>query len=269
MRNGRSQPKLNKAFVARQQGFDIYAVNAFAVRDLSRVDEEFTNFAVHSEFPDLIPEREIWLAEWLAEDEGVFYMANALTRLKLQERGRSKETAYEAGLRVERLLRERLSGLKYRNGRPHKRVPQRIYAESYLTLPDPRGDVHVRLVVGNLVRCLYKTDYTEGGHGDVYRWVPRDEIWVEKDIDAAEIPYIVAHEYTELRLMRDKSLEYDRAHDICSQVEFALRRGKPIRNLLTRRPGKLLRSNLPALTSPEYFEAVLDRFVRSSSVRSR
>src|SRR5438067_959895 len=79
------------------------------------------------------------------------------------------------------------------------------------------------LVDGNMVRSLYKTDYTEGGHGYVYRWVPKQEIWVEKDLDRWELPFIVSHEYLELRLMRDLGIEYDKAHEICSKVEFDLR----------------------------------------------
>ena len=43
-----------------------------------------------------------------------------------------------------------------------------------------------RLVDGNVVRCTYKTDYTEGGHGQVYPWVPKREIWVEKALDRTE-----------------------------------------------------------------------------------
>lgn len=42
--------------------------------------------------------------------------------------------------------------------------------------------IEVWRIDGHLVRCYYKTDYTEGGHGYVYPWCPRNEIWIEKDI---------------------------------------------------------------------------------------
>src|SRR4029453_15337671 len=118
-----------------------------------------------------------------------------------------------------------------------KQVPAAIYREPYLALADPQGPVKVWVVDGNLVRSYYKTDYTEGGHGYVYPWVPRPEIWIEDGVDHREIPFIVSHEYLERRLMRDEGIDYDTALDICSRVEFDLRKGKGAMPLLAT--GKL------------------------------
>jgi hypothetical protein len=129
--------------------------------------------------------------------------------------------------------------------------------------------VDVWVVDGNVVRSYYKTDYTEGGHGYVYRWVPRREIRVERALDPAELPFIVAHEYTEHRLMRDEGIEYDRAHEICSKVEFKLRRGEGVKEVVVpgRRPfGK---ADLPRLTSPGYFDYVVNKYVRSKAAYNR
>jgi hypothetical protein len=147
--------------------------------------------------------------------------------------------------------------VKFRDGRPHSRVPRRIYAEPYVTLPDREGPVEVRFVDGNLVRSIYKTDYVEGGHGYVYPWVPRRQIWVEKDLERSEVPYIVGHEYTEFRLMRDKALEYDRAHAISSRVEYALREGGQLLSRLAPGTRRLTMAALPGLTSDAYFDDVL------------
>lgn len=262
MKKTREPAKLNKTRIARLGGHDVFTVNAFGVRDVTKSDEEFTNFAIHGDFPELIPQREIWIDERLFESEGIFYLANALTQLREQEQGIAEDRAYVAGLNVERLLRERLVGVKYRAGRPHKRVPRRIYDRSYITLPDPVRPTQVWLVQGNLVRSLYKTDYTEGGHGYVYDWVPKGEIWVEHDLDHAELPYIIAHEYLELRLMRDEGLDYDRAHAICSKVEFELREGGDARPFIVVDDRKLMKRDLPRLTSAEFFEYVVKHHVR-------
>src|SRR5207249_5041677 len=139
---------------------------------------------------------------------------------------------YRAGLNIERSLREKLTGWKFRAGRPHKRVPPQLYIEHYLTLSDQRFPIEAWLVDGNMVRSWYKTDYTEGGHGYVYRWVPKQEIWVEWAVDRRELPFIVAHEYLELRLMRDAGVEYDPAHEICSTVEFELRKNDRVKMFL-------------------------------------
>src|SRR5262249_6888306 len=208
------RPKLHKQFVATHEGWDVYTIDASAVRNIAQPDEEFGNFATHDEFPDLIPKGEIWLGEKNLDKEGIFFIANALTRFKEKDKGSSDDKAYTAGLNVERSLRERLTGLKFLAGKPHKRVPAELYVETYLILPDGKFPIEVWLVDGNVVRSLYKTDYTEGGHGYVYRWVPKQQIWVEKDLDRWELPFIVSHEYLELRLMRDEGVEYDEAHNI-------------------------------------------------------
>ena len=261
MKTGRPPATLRKHRVASQQGYEVYTVSSYAVRELTAPDEEFTNFAIHEDFPDLIPDHEIWVDERLFEAEGIFYLANALVRLKIGREGGSSDRGYAAALDVERALRERLVGVKFRHGKPHKRVPGRIYAGRYEDLPDAAGPIVVRLVDGNLVRSVYKTDYTEGGHGYVYRWVPKGEIWVERVIAASEIPFIVSHEYLELRLMRDRGLKYDPAHAAAAKVEFKLREGASIKSLLTTARRPLAKADLPGLTRPEFFEAFEAQFV--------
>jgi hypothetical protein len=254
--------KLGKKHVGAFQGYEVYTVNPFGVRDLTESDEEFTNFALHSQFPKLIPQGEIWIGENLLNDEGLFFIANAVTTLVEQERGASEDTASTSGTNVERFLRGRLLDVKFRAGRPHRRVPRRIYVHPYLTLPDEKFPVTVWIVDGCLARAFYKTDYTEGGHGYVYPWVPKDEIWIEKAIDRSEVPFIVSHEYIELRLMRDEGLEYDPAHDICSQFEYCLREDRSVRTLLTPRGRKLVKRDLPKLTEPEIFAHVVKTYVK-------
>jgi hypothetical protein len=196
-------------------------------------------------------------------------MANALTQLKQAEIGASEDTAYQAGLDVERTLREKVNGIKFRDGRPHKRVPDEVYVERYTTIPDEQFTIDVWVIDGNVVRSYYKTDYTEGGHGCVYPWVPKREIWIERALDPAKLSFIVAHVYTEHRLMRDEGIEYDPAHEICSKVEFKLRRGEGIKEVVVpaRRPfGK---ADLPRLTAREYFDDVVDKYVRGKAANNR
>jgi len=263
MKNGRSHPKWNKRFIITHEGYDIYSVNALAVRDTTQSDEEFGNFATHEQFPHLIPKEEIWIADKSIDKEGLFYIADALARMNELAKGTPEEKAYMAGLEVERILREKLLGLKFRNGQPHKRIPSQLYLEHYLTLSDPKSLIAVRLVDGNLVRSWYKLDYVEGGHGYVYKWCPKNEIWIEKDVQRSEIPFLVTHEYLELRLMRDKKMEYDRAHDICSKVEFKLRQNKGIKPFLAPGRRKLTKADLPKLTSEELFEYVWKRYAKN------
>jgi hypothetical protein len=262
------QPKLNKRRVLTHAEHTVYAVNGLAVRNAAQPDEEFGNFATRDDFPDLIPAGGIWISEKLCPEEGVFFIADALTQLHREAAGVDPDEAYDDGLQVERLLREKLNGIEFRDGKPHRHVPDEIYQEQYITLLDPRGPVEVWLCDGNLIRSYYKTDYTEGGHGYVYPWVPRAEIWVEDGVDRREVPYILSHEYIERRLMRDRGIDYDTAHEICSRVEFDLRKGRGAKPLLVRGRRKLSKTDLPRLTGDDVFEYVLRNYGPKSQRQS-
>jgi hypothetical protein len=262
MAHNHFDPKLRKRCILRHADWKVCSVNALAVRNAAQPDEEFGNFATRDDFPDLIPPGEIWISEKVAAEEGIFFIANALAQQAWQSNRGSPDRAYEEGLGVERFLREKLNGVAFRDGKPHKRVPAEVYREPYTTLPDPQGPVKVWLVDGNLVRSYYKTDYTEGGHGYVYPWVPRPEVWVEDGVDRREVPYIVCHEYLERRLMRDEGLDYDTAHDVCSRVEFHLRKGKGATPLLVPGRRKLSKRDLPRLTGADVLAYVVRTHVR-------
>jgi hypothetical protein len=250
----RYDPKLNKTRYLTHADCTIYTVNGLAVRNASRQDEEFGNFATQDEFPDVIGGQEVWISEKLAPKEGVFFAANSLTYLARMAAG-ATDRAYDAGVEAERALREAVNGIDYRDGRPHKRVPDELYLAEYARLPDPRGAVTVWVVDGNLVRSYYKTDYTQGGHGFVYPWVPKGQIWVEDGADHREIPFVVCHEYLERRLMRDAGLGYDRAHEVASALEFDLRKCEGLTRLLAR-GRKVNRADLPGLAADEVYDFV-------------
>jgi len=255
------RPKLHKRLILTHTDYTVYSVNALTVRNAAKPDEEFGNFATCDDFPDLIPKGEIWISEKIAAREGVFFIANALTQLARQAAG-ATDKAYDDGIQVEQQLREKINGVAFRDGKPHKHVPDEIYLEAYITLPDPQGPVEVWLIDGNLARSYYKTDYTEGGHGYVYPWVPKPQIWVEDGVDHREIPYITAHEYLERRLMRDAGLGYDHAHEVCSTVEFDLRKNAPVKQFLASGRRKIHKRDLPRLTTPEIFDYVLKHYVK-------
>ena len=95
--------------------------------------------------------------------------------------------------------------------------------------------------------------------------MPRPEIWVENGVDQRELPFIVSHEYLERRLMRDEGIDYDRAHEICSRIEFDLRKGRGLArktSLLTSRRQKLHKNHLVRLTRDDVFQYVLRSYVR-------
>ena len=261
MSTSASKRGLRKNRIAVLGGYEIITVNAAGVRDLAKRDEEFTNFAIHRDFPDLIGRSEIWIDTRFFENEGFFYLGNAPTRLRAQERGIAEKSAYAAGLNVRDHLRERLVGARYRAGKAHERVPPRIYDRDYATLADVKRPVEVWLVLGNLVRSYYKTDYCEGGHGYVYPWIAKGEIWVEHDLEPAEVPYIVAHEYLELRLMRDRRLDTTVPIPSAPQWNMNYARGVRPEHLSEPTIKNSWRDDLPKLTSQSFFEDVVGKYV--------
>ncbi len=67
-----------------------------------------------------------------------------------------------------------------------------------------------------------------GGHSLVYSWVPTGEVWIERMRGGRrDERNILAHEMTEILLMRYKDWSYDRAHNEANRIEQRLRKGTP------------------------------------------
>ena len=253
-------PGVRKKHVVTLSGYRVCTVDAFGVRESSPAAEEFTLVGTPAEFPKVVPGGEVWVSRRHFPREGVYLIAHALARLGASRRGIAAGSAYRAGIDAERRVREDLTGEAFRDGKPHRPVPEKIYDRLYATIPDPEGPVKAWLIDGCLARCWYKTDYAEGGHYVVYPWVPTREVWLERDTDSRELPFILAHEYLELRMMRDGGLGYDEAHEIASRIEFDLRREESDLPVATGR--RFRKSDVPALAAPEVYEFVRERYLR-------
>lgn len=83
----------------------------------------------------------------------------------------------------------------------------------------------VYIVDGNIVRHMTDTSFTQGGHGYVYKYIPKDEIWVEKVINADDQNHNMQHEMEEYYLMKYSGMTYAKAHKIAIENE-AVERAK-------------------------------------------
>lgn len=92
----------------------------------------------------------------------------------------------------------------------------------YLGETCPHG-LEVVLVDGTHVRDHYDSDFSQGGNGYRYRFIPRGEIWVDEQISREEWSLIAFHECTEAELMRGGA-SYDRAHAQAKRLEDDARR---------------------------------------------
>jgi len=93
-------------------------------------------------------------------------------------------------------------------------------------------DIKVFLVNGDEVKTKYFMDFVEGGNGMVYgvkhdetqpNYIPKDEMWVDADLELCSFPYVLLHEAVEMSLMANEDLKYDKAHAKANGVEKTLR----------------------------------------------
>lgn len=69
---------------------------------------------------------------------------------------------------------------------------------------------------------MFLNRFIQGGHGFVYPFVPKFEIWIDSTLDEDERLPVLVHEYTEMCLMR-KGMGYDEAHDRATDAEYKYR----------------------------------------------
>lgn len=113
------------------------------------------------------------------------------------------------------------------------------------------GDTVIYSVDGEVIRNKVDDDFTMGGHGYRYLYIPIDEIWIEKSLARSERQFVIWHEYLERRLMQ-KGMTYD-VHDVASRFEIILRKGDAI--VL---PVMAYRQSVPYSCGPAALKIVLE-----------
>jgi hypothetical protein len=205
-----STPKLRK--LDQIGKISVWEVDGKAIRD--NKDEEFTNFGSH-ETNSYIPANEFWLDKEASPDEHQFFVQNLLSLRKHMAAGKTYEQARKLGNMAESRERNKLSpGLKGSRAGVYKQL-----------IGKSPGKPTIWQVHGDKVRKQLKTDFTEGGHGLVYPFIPKNEVWLDDDLGDSEVKHVLTHELHERNLMRT-GMKYNKAHAAASKLE-ALTREKP------------------------------------------
>jgi hypothetical protein len=84
------------------------------------------------------------------------------------------------------------------------------------------ADCTVYAVDGTMLRRLVDEDFTQGGNGSRYGYIPVDELWVDECLNAVDAMATLLHEAVEHQLMQDGQ-SYETAHDHASEAENKLR----------------------------------------------
>lgn len=103
---------------------------------------------------------------------------------------------------------------------------QKVYAHRdaiYLRKEVQIGPLTIWHVNGIIVRNFVFIDFTEGGNSWAYAWMPPHEIWLDHDVNEAEIKFVQLHELHEYNKMA-RGLGYEKAHDSANVVELEARR---------------------------------------------
>ncbi len=210
-------PLIIKRLTGRYGAYSVFLVNGEQVRSSCLDGQEFGESAINALIP-IVPKDEIWIEDCVSKDEIFPITHSNLFLLNELSRGVDFDKAYDRSQQYERNMRSILSGDDY----GERFDPLYVYVDKYGELSGPDCAIDVYVVDGERVRDSAKTDFTEGGHDVVYNWIPTGEIWLEDLSEQDELPYILLHEFTERCLMQE-GLTYDKAHDICSKVEFSQR----------------------------------------------
>lgn len=160
-------------------------------------------------------------------------------RLKLESMTAKGEVVYipdrlrntylwqDRNLRIARV--ENLSALRTRRKRFFSSREGRKFLGYRIKKITAIHGVSVWMVNGPKLRDGLKSgdvDFTMGGHGYRYLYVPEDEIWIDQaNARRGDLEPVIWHEYLERSLMR-KGMNYDRAHTLASDLEIAIRAKK-------------------------------------------
>jgi hypothetical protein len=232
--------KMNtKSFLIKKIGkrgnINIWLVDGIKIRrDLS---EEFTNFGHHFMY-SFIPKNEFWIDREHKTGEAKYYIDHMLVEYRLMVRGKSKAYAMDKADIVERKERSKskLVEMGIKKEISDKEIIQKIHKN---LLKEYSRKVKVWIVNGELVRGIFYIDFTEGGHDKVYSFIPRNEIWLDNDLEPKERKFVLLHELHERNLMlkhhdidiKNGSVETDKnytkfyglAHDSASKIEYYCR----------------------------------------------
>ena len=174
----------------------IKLVDGFKIRNT--VDINFAVIEDHYASPSLVPAGEIWLEKeyWREKDEIVKYYIKfrALTKKHPLSKAR-KEFILPA---------------------PAKPVPVKIKSLGKF------GKNRIFLVNGHKVRQTYDHFFFLGGHYRVYKYVPKNEVWIDDTALTKDRKYTLIHEFYELELM-DRGMNYENAHKHALDAEKGAR----------------------------------------------
>lgn len=162
-----------------------------------------TDFGVvgSNEISPYVPKGEMWIDKAYKKESG-WFIEMRLLELKLWKK------------------------MKYSEARKIicKKFRQQAEGKLELTIKtEEKEGFLIRYVKGAVVRRYLDPKFLLGGHGYVYDYIPKNEVWIDDAQDKREMKYSLTHELYEANLMK-KGMDYNSAHDFALAAEKYERR---------------------------------------------
>ncbi len=226
------KPYLKKIF--EKNNYKFFYVDGMYVR--KNLDEEFTNFGDNHNFK-FIPENEVWIDKEFGRTKELKYLAKFfIDKINHLARGRKQKEAIKLANVIEQKERDKnpaVNKLKKLSRDKQIKIIHKRLLKRY-----SNKKIKVWIVDGFLVRSLYFLDFTEGGHDYVYKFIPKNEIWIDDALNPKEIEFVLLHEAHERRLMT-RGMSYSKAHKKSSRIELYYRKNPRKMNRMLRRELKM------------------------------
>lgn len=199
-------------------GFDVWIVDGEYIRN--NIDVDFVNYGQHYHYK-FIPKNEFWIDRERVPGETHFYIKPLLAEYRLMERGATYNSVFDKSEAIEK--RERKKKLTKEEIKKLRKIKKDADLVHKKLLKKYSKKVKIWIVDGKFVRDLFSVDFEKGGHDLFYSFIPKNEVWIDDDVESREIRFILIHELHERKLMSG-GMKYIIAHRNANKVEFHCRK---------------------------------------------
>lgn len=198
---------------AKISNFTVWIVDGKYIRD--NIDVDFVNYGQHYKY-NFIPKNEFWIDKGRYPGESHFYIKPLFVEYKLMSKGVNYKEVLKKGDAIEK--RERTKDFTKKEIRKLRKIKKETDIVHKKLLKEYSKKVKVWIVDGELVRDFISVEFEKGGHDKFYSFIPKNEVWIDNDVEISEIKFILIHEMHERRLMA-KGMKYLPAHNDSNRIE--------------------------------------------------
>jgi len=192
----------------------VWLVDGALIR--KEINENFVKCSINTK-SSFVPKNEFWIDEDLDPKEYRYFIDRFIYEKGLLDSGENYAKADKKADEFEK--NERQNSVEVLQISESKHSKKDLLEKIKIKVIEKYSDkIKIWLVDGNLVRSFFLLDYCEGGHGLVYPFIPKNEIWIEEALSPEERKFIILHELHERHLM-SQGKSYKNAHIGATEVE--------------------------------------------------